>query len=562
MEILAGKEVNMNKEPYKDMDSKTYESLKKLLNYDKKRLILLSRKRRNIFVEELDKIQDVDNIRLMKYLLVLCFDKDFVVASKALKHLKRIIDDLTIKELLFFAEHFRSSYYYYSIDCEIEKNYREANKYRFDLTNCFGKEAIYILSVLTLHPNGYVREDALKKLSEFENGFKIKFIMIRVNDWVKEVRNLANKELIKYIRDDYLKDIIECLPIIDRMNSWGRSDYSGILFKLEDFIIDQRNYDLLLNIYKNSEEILVKRKLFKYLLRINTTDNLVINMGLKSKDIIILRTAIEKIEEIMNRYNSWVIFKVLRQNKNVICRVAAIDILEKINVLDLHKALIPFLYDKSYTVRDYTRYKLKKIGIADFREMYLREIDKNNYNLYGILLGFRETGVQEDIHYILKYLSHENIKIRKTALSTIYMLNPKEGTQYVLDKLISDNISESNNATKCLENDILSFDENMIFQLFESEVYETHVYINLIKVINYYPKWISIMQLLKMLKISSNTYVQIINDEIESWINKFNGSFISLKKDQIDNIRKLYMEVDNKLNSSNRVQIEAILRVF
>mgnify|MGYP003365700580 CR=1 FL=1 len=498
----------------------------------------------------------------MKYLLVLCFDKDFIVASKALKHLKRIIDNLTIKELLFFAEYFRSSYNYYSIDCDIEKNYREANKYRFDLTNCFGKEAIYILSVLTLHPNGYIREDALKKLSEFEDGFKIKFIMIRVNDWVKEVRNLANKELIKYIRDEYLKDIIECLPIIDSMNNWGRCDCSGILFKLEDFIIDQGNYDLLLHIYKNSEERLVKRKLFKYLLEINTTYNLIINIGLKSKDIIILRTAIEKIEEIINKYNAELIFKALKQNKHVVCRVAAIDVLEKINILDFHKVLIPFLYDKSYTVRDYTRYKLKKIGIADFREMYLREIDKSNYNLYGVLFGIRETGTQEDVKYIFKYLNDENVKIRKTALTTIYMLNPKEGTQYVLDKLISDNISESNNARKCLENDILSFDENMIFELFELKGYEEHVYINIIRLINYYPKWIAIMQLLKMLKTSSSTYIETINDEIELWINKFNRSFVSLKKEQVDNIRKLYMMVDNKLNSSNSFQIAHILKRF
>ncbi|MCT4542211.1 MAG: hypothetical protein N4A63_01575 [Vallitalea sp.] len=550
----------MNKKVYSDMDSKTYYSLKRILDYDKKRFILLSKKRRNILVEELDKIQDVDNIRLIKYLLVLCFDKDFIVASKALNHLKRIVDNLTIKELLFFTEYFRSSYYYYSIDCEIEKSYSETNKYRFDLINRFGKESRYILSVLTLHPNGYIREDALKKLSEMEDGFKIKFIMIRVNDWVKEIRILAKKELIKCIKDEYLKDIVECLPIIDRMNNWGRDNYSDILFKLEDFIIKQRNYDLLLDSYKNSEERLVKRKLFKYLLEINTTVNLIINIGLKSKDIIILRTTIKKIDEIVNKDNIELIFKALKQNKNVTCKIAAIDILEKMSVPDIDKVLIPFIYSKSYKLRDYARYKLNKKEIKNFREMYLDEINENNYNLYGIISGIKETGIHEDVKCILKYINHENVKIRKLVLSTVYNLNSNEGIRYTLDKLISDNISESNNARRCLENDIVSVDENIIFELFEFERYEDHVYMNIIKLINKYSKWSAITNLLRVLKISSSTYIPIINDEIELWINKFNRSFISPRKEQVEYISKLYMMTYNKLSSNNSFQIGDILK--
>ncbi|MCT4595430.1 MAG: hypothetical protein N4A57_14355 [Anaeromicrobium sp.] len=550
----------MDDKLHRDMDLKIYESLKKILNYDKKRLIVLSKKRRSVFNEELDKIQHVDNIRLIKYLLILCFDKDLIIASRALKHLKRIMDNLTIKELLFFAEYFRSKYYGYYIDCHIQNRYKEVNMHRVDLIDRFGKEGIYILAILTLHPDGHVREDSLRKLLEFEHGFKIKFVMIRVNDWVKPIRDFAKKELIKYIKDEYIKDIIECILIIERMNNWGRDDFLDIVFKLEELIINERNYKLLLDMYENSEERLVRRKLFKYLLEINRTIDLIINIGLKSKDIVILRDTIEKIHEVINEDNEELIYKALKKNKNLVCKIAAINILEKMNVPDFHKVLIPFMYNKSYILRHYARYKLKEKGITNFREMYLDEIDKENYNLNGIIFGIKETGNKGDINYILKYLEHEKVNIRKTALSTIYKLNYKEGIEYAIDKLVSDNISESNNAKKCLENNILLLDENMIFELFELEGYEDHVYMNLIKLINHYPKWDGILQLLKILKISSGTYIKMINYEIELWINKFNRSFIQPRKEQVDIIRNIYMMANNKLSSDNSLQIGYILK--
>ncbi|WP_058484996.1 hypothetical protein [Defluviitalea phaphyphila] len=547
---------------YKDMSPKVYESLRKILNYDKKRLIVLSKKRRNVFIEELDKIQNVNNIRIIKYLLILSFDKDFVIALKALNHLKRIIDNLTIKELLFFAEYFRSSYFYYYIDNEVEKKYKEANNYKLDLINRFNEEGIYILSVLTLHPNGYIREDALKKLSKYENGFKIKFIMLRINDWVREIRDVAKKEILKCIEYKYLKDIIECMPIIDRMKNWERDDYSDILYKLENFIANKRNYDILLDIYQKNKDILIKRILFDYLLKINTTDDLIINVGLRSKDVIIIRKAIKEIDKIINEDNIDMILETLKKNKNVPCKLAAINILERINDKNFVKEIIPFLYDNSFTVRDYTRYKLKNLGITNFREMYLREIDKNNYNLYGILSGIKDTGIKEDTKFILKYLNHEKVKIRKIVLSTICKLDIKEGIKYAIDKLTSNNVGESNNARRCLEKDILSVDEDIIFELFKGEGYKSHVYINLIKLISHYPKWISLEQFLKILIISNNTYIKMINHEIDVWIQKFNRSFTFPRKEQINNIRKMYMRLDSKLSNKNHIQLGSIIKRF
>lgn len=127
----------MNIKLYKDLDDFVYNSIKKIEEYDKQRYIIFSNRRKNLIIEELDKIKDVNNIRLLKYLIKFSLDKDFDIALKALSHLKNIIDNLSMKEFLFLAEFFRSyldSYftYYYGgkIIDELEKKYFEIKKFK------------------------------------------------------------------------------------------------------------------------------------------------------------------------------------------------------------------------------------------------------------------------------------------------------------------------------------------------------------------------------------------------------------------------------------------------
>jgi hypothetical protein len=177
-------------------------------------------------------------------------------------------------------------------------------------------------------------------------------------------------------------------------------------------------------------------------------------------------------------------------------------------------------------------------------------------------LGIKETEIKEDAMLIVNYINHHSIKIRKTTLSTIYSLNPEQGTQYALEKLTSDYIGESNIARRCLENGILLLDDNRLYELFEIEGYAAHVYVNVIRLMNHYPKWITIIELLKMLNISSNIYVKIINDEIEIWIKKFNRSFTTPREEQMDSIRRLLMTLGDRLGENNRMTLWSIIKNY
>jgi hypothetical protein len=551
----------MNNKLYKDMDESTYNSLNKILNYDKK-FILLSTRRSNVLCEELDKISEINNIRLIKYLLVISLDKDINIGFRALQHLKKILTSLKIKELMYFAEFFRGSYYY-SIDSNFEKTYRNIllnNDKR--LIDRYDEEAQYLYTALTLHSNGYIREKALRSLEDFNSEFKVKFIMLRINDWVKEIRALASKELRELISPKYIDALIKCLPIIDRMSNWGRDNHLELIKQLELFIKNINNYELLVEIYKNSDERSVRRLAFTYLLDMKPTSELSKEFGLKSYDVVILRKTIDKINSIINEDNIELFYNVLKKNKNVICKIEAINLLEKMNKSSYQDDLIPYLFDKSYSVRDHARYKLKKIGIVEFRNYYLRELNRNNYSTMIILKGICETGKREDVKEIVKFLDCEDVRIRILTLNSICKLCPQNSIDYILDKIISDDTLESKNARVCLENNISLLNSDTIIELIELEGYKEHVYYNLIKLTNRLQKWEAIVVLLKVITMLGINYVEIINEEIEIWVKSFNRSFIKPSKEQVIIIRKLYMIQSYNISTSNIRELESVLETI
>ena len=77
-----------------------------------------------------------------------------------------------------------------------------------------------ILCCGTLYRNGYFREKALKMLPV--SGRYMRYILLRVNDWVSEIRDTAADILCEILRGCDLYDIVLNVPAIERLCSGSR----------------------------------------------------------------------------------------------------------------------------------------------------------------------------------------------------------------------------------------------------------------------------------------------------------------------------------------------------
>jgi hypothetical protein len=62
---------------------------------------------------------------------------------------------------------------------------------QLNLLQRFEGESVFALGVASMHYSGYVRDAALRRLSDTQDGSELPFLLLRLNDWVEEVRQTA-----------------------------------------------------------------------------------------------------------------------------------------------------------------------------------------------------------------------------------------------------------------------------------------------------------------------------------------------------------------------------------
>jgi len=79
------------------------------------------------------------------------------------------------------------------------------------------------LAVLSMHRSGYVREAALRRLAEINDGTELPYIFICLNDWVAEIRGFAESAIVERLRPQLAAGLVQLLPLVGRLGSWSRA---------------------------------------------------------------------------------------------------------------------------------------------------------------------------------------------------------------------------------------------------------------------------------------------------------------------------------------------------
>lgn len=80
-----------------------------------------------------------------------------------------------------------------------------------------------VLSVLAMHPSGYVRYAAIQRLAATGDGSaELPVLIVRSYDWVEPVRRAAEEAALARITEANLPRVMECLGLLLRTRGWQR----------------------------------------------------------------------------------------------------------------------------------------------------------------------------------------------------------------------------------------------------------------------------------------------------------------------------------------------------
>lgn len=535
------------------MDSQTYEKIAMLLS---KKIIFLPFGRSKKRLELLDDPVFSTKPETIKYLMELVLGGDDEVARKAIKCMRANVSAFNSKTWLWLEEDIRRNNYWDYIQREM---WTAIKPNHFPAYERFGDDALLVVGLISFHNDGFIREAALKFLYQFNQGEELRYILLRANDWVPQIRNQVGKYLIKRAKVNQPYAWLQVIPYLYRLTNCRRKDHMNLIRIVEDSLTMPSNCDYLIEGLKSQENI-TRRLSADLICKIIDDPLKLLETGLDHNNNKILCASIQKALNNMDAEENQAdrIYAVLYKSKSALIRGSSLDLLQKCTQYELVKEYQSFLTDPSLSVRESSRCWLKKNGIMDFANYY-REAIKQGDQLLGAISGLGEVGTKDDAELLVPFFLQEKMRLKKATLKAIAILNPKDYVDLFIEALLDRNKNLSSVARKALQYNILLVDEKKLWNALEGLSLPEHVLDNIILIISKMPKWKCLIQLLMLYKLNYPGIEHKVNHQLANWIIRYNRSYAKPSKEEIQMIKKMLNSGDT-LDQSIKARIEFLIK--
>lgn len=372
-------------------------------------------------------------------------------------------------------------------------------------------------SWLVCHPNGYVREFALKKISATSNSKSLPFLLVSLNDHIGNVRKLAEYEIIRTFRQENKATILFSLPLIKRLKELEHKENLDVYNRLNTILLNQ--FDLLEKA-QESKDIYISRYGFELSFRLDEQHKVqVIKNGLKKTDRMILRWTFNEIlkeEQWEKEYLSQVL-----SHPQMIIRKLACEWCYNNRVKE--EQMIPKLLDQTavikYLALDYVK---KQFLDIDCREYYLQHLKDNPINAIHGLAILQD---KRDQDRMVPLINSSKKKIRVSVLNWLSCLPLEEQVPIYIECLSDSSRDVRNKAIDQLSTHYSLQIKEQLTPLFK-ERKETRFQLSIIKILGVESRKDYFFDLVLLYVDASD---QLVKDKIEhqliGWMLSWNRRF-------------------------------------
>jgi HEAT repeat protein len=485
----------------------------------------------------------------------LLLSKDEEIKLKAAEVINKVMISLNSSTLIRMDKIFRerTSYEWY-----YDWNNKDPKELLHPLMS--EEEKISILGLATFHPNGFFREKALIVLSDMETGAEIPYILIRINDWVRQVRNTSNEKLQRYLKSEYAMSFVNNLPLVLRLKECSRDEYNDIINEVVSVLSSAGGSQKLI-CGLQSKDAKVRLACYKIILKTKVIDNRsIIKYLIKDNNPYNRIFVLRNIQQDITKDEFTDISQLLLTDKFAQIRKFALETLYKFKLEDYINILEASLFDKNQSVRDLARYLLAKQKKYDFAVIYREAIQKNE-KLYSSICGLGETGDIKDSEIISEFLHSKVVKIVKASINALGRLDIHGYKDVIILSLNDERAGISKTARRVLYEEIDVSDADALYNIFKQAIYE-YVKINACVLLCSLSKWNSIRYIIEFCADENESIRAIGQYSFEGWIQKYNKTFNTPTKKQVEEIREAFKEFGKAIKKNYRDFIEFSIKDF
>jgi HEAT repeat protein len=307
--------------------------------------------------------------------------------------------------------------------------------------------AIYLnlLFVGSLNQNGRVREKAVQELHLTGNRKALRFVILRLADWVNQVREAAENAVRSYFQPRFVDEFLNRIPLIEWLLKVERTDLHGIYSEIYRFIFsfepDRQFYEKIERFGDKTKFIYVRNYLNS-----NPPRGEVFELLSNDKSFLVKIELLKHLEKLDRETQKHFIAKFLRDDSAKV-RVYAIYSTKPFRA-GFHDKIRESIFDVSASVRELARFILRE-SETDFAGLYRQRLTDDE-NSPGALLGLSEVGTAADLPIFLTYIARPRIKIKAACLTALNRLDKETARKCALEFLADSSAKLRNKSVEIL----------------------------------------------------------------------------------------------------------------
>lgn len=393
------------------------------------------------------------------------------------------------------------------------------------------------LLAMSSHASGFKRESAVRRLAMLGKPIAIPYLVVRVNDWVPQVRAAALDALSRLLGAGNGAAFVESLPAIMHLQTCMRDNHAELVRAVQDFLLREENLHHLVAGLHN-QDVKVARLAARLLVeRGRMSATVLITAGLSHKDVVVRSTVINLLTALDQPAFTAAVAIALRDPCMPVRREAFQQLLARDVEAGLRVAR-DMLFDRSASIREIALRRLldARKPVEQIYAGALAEGARRAKVLTCMLWSWAFMNSHAHIKHAQQLLHAPFPAVRRAALQTIAKLMGINAWPHLEVALADVSPAVCKEAARLIiKTDVRPSAARLVFIARESGL--RHVAVACCRVARHGSKWDWLRFILSVYgAFDSVVSWETLYTEIDDWDRKFNGSSAQPDRDSMQEI--------------------------
>ncbi len=410
-----------------------------------------------------------------------------------------------------------------------------------------------LAGIASFHPNGYERERAVEWLDTAGGGAALPFLLVRLNDWVTQVADRAERAVRRRMRPEYAEQFVRALPLVVRLDAPMRRDNRELRTSVLSMLAEPAQRDALA-LGLRLGDVVSRRAAFR--LAIAGGDE-IIRMAVDDADPIIRFEAVRAANAHLEGAPLLAFLERLERSRHAAVRREALRVLAARFPTEAERVFERALLDRSRAVRAFAQGQLKQRATPFPTSAFYRE-RLASHALVPAIAGLGETGERDDAVLLLPFVSHDRIAVRKEAVRAIGRLDGAARLELLVTMLSDAQPGVSRVACDALRPHVHSIGITRLSAIL-GQAPHGHTRRNSLALADALGKW----DALEIFLLATGDDIEAVRADamarVGVWLTRYNRRSAQPTKEQLKDIGALFDARESNLDSRTTSELRSIM---